>query len=183
MQFQKLTAVPSTPTTPNTLFFVSTTQTPDYVEVYVSSRDGNTLKRVMTEADIRQLIIQQTADLGKYTIVDNIAKRNQLTKKGSVYVKDASGDSTVAHGGAFYIYNDADGQWVKIAEAESMDVTTNWSSVRGKPSSQPSAIDTAVQQTHTHANATELSKIGQDSSGNLTYNGKKVGEVKLVANW
>ena len=67
-------------------------------------------------------------------IVDNIAGRDALVDKFvglSVYVKDATADASVAKGGAYYIYDGAN--FVKTAEAESLDVVLNWSAIEGKP--------------------------------------------------
>ena len=67
-------------------------------------------------------------------IVDNIAGRDALVDKFvglSVYVKDATADATVAKGGAYYIYDGAN--FVKTAEAESLDVVLNWNAIEGKP--------------------------------------------------
>lgn len=177
---QKLTAVPSTPTTPNTFFFVSGASTPDYVELYVSSKDGTQLKRLINENDIKALIATSLAGANKYTVVDDINKRDELSG-GMVFVKNATGDSSVSAGGAFYLHDGA--TWVKVAEAESMDMALSWDGLLGKPTSSPSQIDNAVGKAHDHSNQTQLDKIGQDGDGNLTYDGKAVGGVKLVANW
>lgn len=87
----------------------------------------------------------------------DIAARDALapTKNVFCYVADATGDNTVAAGGAMYFFNQAGepgSQWVKVTEYESMDVIT--------PSEK--AI---------------LSKFGVDGNGNLTYDGAVVGSV------
>lgn len=183
MQIQKLTAVPSTPTTPNTFFFISSTASPNYVELYVSSNDGQTLKRLINENDIKALITSQITSSSKYTVVDDINARNELPNKSLVYVKDATADSTVKAGGAFYLWDSTGSIWIKVSEAESLDVSLSWDGLTGKPNSSPSQIDSAVGQAHTHSNQTQLDKIGQDEHGNLTYDDKPVGGVKVVANW
>lgn len=88
-------------------------------------------------------------------------------------MQDATGDATVASGGATYLYNVAGAAWVKISEAESMDVSLNWAALVGRPSSAVADIDDAVAKRHTHANKTELDKIGE-AGGELTYNGAQV---------
>lgn len=103
----------------------------------------------------------------------DIAERDRLTDKSvSVYVKDATADSTVKRGGAFYLYDT--NAWIKISEAESMDLNLDWASLTGKPTSSVTAIDNAVQKAHSHANSTQLDKIGE-TDGKLTYNGQLVG--------
>lgn len=170
---QKLTAVPSTPTTPNTVFLVALPDKPDYLELYVSSRDGTSLKRHINEADIKALIAQAGVAGNSYVVVDDISARNELQHKGSVYVKDASGDETVNSGGAFYLWDDSSSNWVKISEAESLDVALDWDSIADKPTSSPTLIDAAVSKAHSHANTTQLDKIGEQD-GKLTYDGKFV---------
>lgn len=170
---QKLTAVPQTPTTPSTVFLVALPDKPDYLEIYVSSKDGTQLKRHINETDIKALIKAEQANVGKYKVVADIAERDRLTDKSvSVYVKDATADSTVKRGGAFYLYDT--NAWIKISEAESMDLNLDWASLTGKPTSSVTAIDNAVQKAHSHANSTQLDKIGE-TDGKLTYNGQLVG--------
>lgn len=59
---------------------------------------------------------------GGIQTVLTIAERNALTDKGTVYVVDARGDSTVTSGGAVYIWNVLSLDWDKISEAESLEV-------------------------------------------------------------
>lgn len=67
-------------------------------------------------------------------VVENIAERDAMTtlfKGKSVYVKDATADTTVKRGGAYYIY---DGTiWIKTAEAESLDVVLDFDAIANKP--------------------------------------------------
>lgn len=140
--------------------------------MYVSSRDGTSLKRHINEADIKALINAAAAAQSKYVVVADIAERDRLTdKSASVYVKNATADRTVKRGGAFYLY-DTNG-WIKVSEAESMDLNLDWASLAGKPNSSPSSIDSAVQKAHSHSNATQLDKIGE-LDGKLAYGGKLV---------
>ena len=74
------------------------------------------------------------AEFKEIKIVDSIAARDGITNAFaglSVYVKDASADSTVNSGGAYYLYDGA--AWIKTAEAESMDVVLEWSAIQNKP--------------------------------------------------
>lgn len=74
------------------------------------------------------------AEFKEIKVVADIAERNTLATPFvgmSAFVKDATADSTVASGGAFYIYDGS--AWVKTSEAESMDVVLNWSAIQDKP--------------------------------------------------
>lgn len=74
------------------------------------------------------------AEFKEIKIVDSIAARDGITDAFaglSVYVKDASADTTVNSGGAYYLYDGA--AWVKTAEAESMDVVLEWNAIQGRP--------------------------------------------------
>lgn len=83
-------------------------------------------------------ISQIPNEVKEVVIVANIAARNALTGLFAglnVYVTDATGDSTVSSGGAFYLYDGTN--WIKTGEAESMDVVLQWANVQGKPSALP----------------------------------------------
>lgn len=69
-------------------------------------------------------------------IVETIDERDSLTEDDlfvgfSVFVKDATGDTTVKRGGAYYVYDGA--KWIKTAESESLDVVLSWDAIMGKP--------------------------------------------------
>lgn len=113
-------------------------------------------------------------------IVDDIAGRDALKSKGlipgdQVWVIDASADETVESGGAKYLYM-LDGAWLKVAEAESMDVVCEWNHIQGKPESTPQAIDLAVASKHTHDNIETISHLSDDGTGRLMYKGKAIND-------
>jgi hypothetical protein len=169
----KLTAVPPLPCVPNAVFFVAHQGKPNYIEIYVSNNAGTALKRLLTDVDIQALIDASISGLaGEMPIVADIAARNALvlTKNTQVLVLDATGDSTVASGAATYLYRVSATSWIKLSEAESLDLISQWANIQGKPTSSPSAIDTAVSNSHTHTNKTQLDKIGENADGLFTYN-------------
>jgi hypothetical protein len=170
----KLTAVPTLPCDPNAVFFVAPTSKPNYIEIYVSNNAGTALKRLLTDADIQALIDASISGLaGEMPIVTDIAARNALspTKNTQVLVLDATGDSTVASGAATYLYRVSTTSWIKLSEAESLDLILQWANIQGKPTSSPSAIDTAVGNSHVHnSNLTQLNKIGENADALFTYN-------------
>ena len=173
-QVRKSTAVPTVPTTPNTVFYVAPAATPNYVEIYVSNAAGDAIKRVINQADVQAMINSAISSVSNYRVVADIAARNALTDKTSlVYVKNATGDNTVKSGGATYIYDSATSAWVKTSEAESMDLVFSWANLQDKPTSTVAAIDAAVSNSHTHTNKTQLDNISE-TNGLLTYNGKLV---------
>lgn len=92
-------------------------------------------------------------------------------------VLDASADPTVDAGAATYIYMQ-DGNWKKIAEAESMDIIFNWALLQDKPSSTVAQIDLAVAKQHTHDNIETLTHISDDGAGNLLFKGKRINDGK-----
>lgn len=149
---------------------------PDYVEIYVTSADGNSARRVINEQDINTLVEQKLSGLNEITVFDTITDRDNadtaVTKYA--YVVDASDDETVTSGGASYVYNDSTDDWVKTSESESMDLVLNWNKIVGGPTSTPSQIDDAVAAKHTHVNKNALDKVGEDVDGNFTYGGVAV---------
>ena len=186
IQFFRETALPGT-LQPSSVYLIANPATPNYFELYATDAAGTATKRTPTQADIQSLINSSIAASNNLTIVANIAARNALlplTVSKWVYVIDATGDSTVASGGATYLYDPSGaGTWIKAAEAESLDLTLNWSNIVGKPSSTPAQIDAAVTASHTHTNMTQLNKIAEDAGGNMTYNGSLPATGWTSNNW
>ena len=170
-QIFRETAIPST-LQPSALYFIAPPSNPDFVEIYLSNSSGTALKRVIQESDVTALIASSGAG-SELQIVNTIAERNALspTKNIQVYVVDATGDSAVASGGATYLYNFTTTTWIKISEAESLELVLSWANITGKPTSTVADIDNAVLLRHTHTNKTQLDLIGENANGNLTYNG------------
>lgn len=158
------------------VYFVAPVGTTDYVEIYVTSSDGTSARRVINEQDVNTLVEQKLAGTDEIYVVDTIADRLTVdtAKSRYVYVVDASDDSTVTSGGASYLYNTVTKDWVKISESESMDLVLNWNSIIGGPTSTPAQIDEAVAAKHTHVNKNALDKVGEDVAGNFTYGGVAV---------
>jgi hypothetical protein len=157
---------------PYAIYMIAPEARPDYVEIYVTSSTG-AAKRVISQTDIETLISDAIAAANELVIVADIAERNALTPTYAqyVYVIDATADTTVASGGATYLYNTVGPVWIKISEAESMDVVLDWEDIQNGPSSTPQEIDDAVAAAHSHTNKTQLDNIGEDANGLLTYNG------------
>lgn len=159
----------------NTLYLIAPPDKPNYIEMYVSSRTGEEIRRIPTTDDIRNMIISFAGEVvgGRLDIVTNIAMRDALEPSGNsmVMVLDATGDPTVSSGAATYIFEVETNTWHKISETESIDMVIDWDNLQNKPNAVPVLIDDAVNKRHSHANITQLSKIGQDLEGNLTYNG------------
>lgn len=173
LNIRKETAVPGS-FGPHELVLVAPAARPSSVEIYVSSSDGTTARRVPTVPDIEAMIDAAVASgSGGAVIVDDIAARNAITAENAqtVYVVDASADATVTGGGALYIWRASTEAWIKMSEAESLDLSLTWAAITGGPASTPAQIDAAVAASHSHANITELNQIGQDGDGNLTYGG------------
>ena len=175
LQFFKETALPAS-VNPNSIYFVAPPSNPNVVEVYVTNAAGSFARRVINAADVQSMINTAITAANNLTIVADIGARNLLSPSAPmfVFVSNATGDPTVNSGGATYLWNTTTNAWQKISEAESLDVVTSWNNIQGKPTSSASAIDTAVSQAHSHTNKTQLDKIGEDGTGNLTYNGVTV---------
>lgn len=160
---------------PHSIYLVAPPGAPEFVEMYVTGASASTVKRIIDAAHVQSLITAAIGGLGGgdgIEVVADIAARNALapTKNIQVLVLDASADPTVTAGAATYVYQHATTTWHKISEAESIDVALSWAAITGKPTSTPGAIDTAVTNSHSHANKTQLDKVGE-TGGNFTYNG------------
>lgn len=160
------------------LYLIAPASDPTLLEVVAVAADGTTARHVINKADIQAMIDASMASAGanNLVIVADIAARDALNPDDAiqVYVQDATDDATVDSGGAFYLYNPTGSTWIKTAEAESMDVVLSWSGISGRPSSSVADIDDAVAKRHSHANKTQLDKIGENGAGELTYNGNQV---------
>ena len=120
----------------------------------------------------------QTAVSGKVPcyVVNDIAARDGLEspKQGDLcWVKDATADATVSRGAAQYIYYGS--AWVKIAEAESMDLVVNWADIQGKE-----GVEAAMAKAHEHANADVLNGISA-TGDTAIINGKTYYSGRMVA--
>lgn len=172
-QVFKETALPAQ-LAPHSVYFVAPAARPGYLEIYVTNAAGDGARKVIDHSTVQAMIdAAVAAGSGGATIVNTITERNALTAKNAqqVLVLDATGDTTVSAGAATYVWRASNSSWIKISEAESLDLALTWAKLTGGPSSTPANIDDAVTKRHAHSNKTELDKIGQDAGGNLTYGG------------
>ena len=124
----------------------------DYIknkpDVVLQSEKGAANGVASTDADGLVPVSQLPAAVKESTVVADIAARDALTSYESlrVHVLDATADSTVASGGAGYIYHNS--TWYKTYEDESLDQVIDWTDVQNKPTSSPANIDDAVNKRH-----------------------------------
>lgn len=172
----KVTAVPAAYAA-NDVFFVAPTNDAEALEIYVANSAGTALRRISTKADVQGMIDASIELVGTGLIADNISERDALTAPKDaqqILVIDATDDPDVESGAATYVYKADTAEWIKISEAESMDVVATWSAITGKPNAAPIDIDSAVTQMHSHSNKSQLDLIDQDANGDLLYNGALV---------
>jgi hypothetical protein len=185
LNFYKTTTLPAT-LEANAIYAVQAPGQPTLVEIFIADNLGSLSRHVLNYSEVSSMIAAAMSGGNQLTIVNDIAARDALLPLSTakwVYVISATADTTVASGGATYLYNPTASAWVKAAEAESMDISLNWAAIVGKPTSAVSDIDLAVTQKHVHANAVQLGKIGEDAGGSLTYNGVAVGANWATAAW
>lgn len=186
LKIYRETALPGT-LAASAIYLIAPTGSPELLEIVVSDAAGTTSRHVINKAEIQALIDASMASAGanNLVIVADIAARDALTPDTNiqVYVVDATGDSTVASGGATYLYNFSATTWLKINESESMDVVLSWAGIAGRPSSAVADIDDAVTKRHTHANKTQLDLIDQNGDGEMTYDGVQVKTEYASTGW
>lgn len=155
----------------NSLYFVSNGD--PYTELYVTGNTNTVVRRIINESDVNALIASALSGANALEVVADITARDALSPAANVQalVLDASADATVASGAATYVYDFDNTTWVKISEAESLDVVLDWSNIQNGPTSTPAQIDSAVTDSHTHTNKTQLDKIGENGTGDFTYDG------------
>jgi hypothetical protein len=181
----KETALPGT-LQPNSVYMIAPASDPTLLEIFVTNTEGTTpVRHVINKSEIQTMIDTSIGAANELSIVADIAARNALspTRAIYVYVEDATADTTVNSGGATYLYKMANTSWLKVSEAESMDVALDWASITGKPTSTPAQIDAAVANSHTHANKTQLDLVGQNAGGEMTYNGVQVKTTWSSVGW
>lgn len=185
IKIHKTTTLPGT-LEGHAVYLVAPAAKPNYVEMYVTNADGTQARRVINSDDVQAMIDAAVAGISTgIEIVADIAARDALQKTNGKYVLvlDATGDPTVTSGAASYVWRAATNQWIKLTEYESLDMTITWAMIQGKPSSSPTAIDAAVANSHTHANMTQLAKVGEDANGNFTYDGQYPRARLETAGW
>lgn len=182
----KETSLPSS-LQPNSLYMVAPVDNPTYVEFYVTGVEASVVRRTLNEADISTIVAQHLSmfDINNLIVVNDIAARDALNPSTNlfVFVKDATGDSTVSVGSASYVYEVLTSTYTKVAEYESTDLILSWTNIVDGPNSTPAEVDDAVSKRHSHANATQLAKIGENADGNLTYDGVVPLAGLSSANW
>lgn len=89
----------------------------------MTGTDSSVVKRVLNQADVEALIATAIAGVGpsginNLHVVDTIAARDALapTENIIVLVTDATGDNTVASGGATYVYDVSKTLWKKLVK-------------------------------------------------------------------
>lgn len=186
ISFYQETAVPAA-WQAGAVYFIKPTTPPagapaDYMEIYSVDHSGAVQAHTPAWGDIDSLITSRIAASSGVTVVNTIAERDAIASPtGYVYVKDAGADTTVTSGGAEYLYDPATSTWIKVAESESMDLVLNWSSITDAPALAD--VNAAIAQSHTHANKTQLDKVGEDANGNMTYGGNPVTTQWTTNGW
>lgn len=182
MKIRKVTTLPGT--FENSTLYLVPNADASLFDMYLSASNGASVRRIISKSDIATMIADAISGAESVQIVADIAARNALnpTTITQVLVLDASADATVTSGAATYIYNPDTTSWIKINEAESMDVVLNWVNIVGKPSSSVADIDDAVTKRHTHANKSVLDDIS-DQSGYLGYKGAPVRAYLDAEEW
>jgi len=176
MKIEKLTALPST-LVANTIYMLPHPTDANFMEIYVVDNAGVATRRIPTEQDIQGWIAAAVTGLSTLEVVADIAARDALSPTSNVLVlvKDASADPSVDTAtAATYVYELATDTYEKISEFESLDLVLDWANIQNGPASTPAAIDAAVNNSHTHANLTELNKISEPQPGCPEYGGEGI---------
>lgn len=148
----------------------------------IAETTGETFDAHSTDAGKHLTVTEKAAlkHIKQIRVAPTIVERDAILEpfEGlSVFVKDATGDSSVTSGGAYYIYDGS--AWLKTAESESMDVVLNWTNIEGKPLTDAELADLNAKK-HVHANAASLDKLTVDAEG-LKVDGVGVGGIAILA--
>lgn len=185
LKFFKVSTLPGT-LQPHAFYFV---ENGSYTESYLTNAAGDA-RSIGNSAMINALITAALSSLpssgAPVLFAADIAARDalepSLEQAVFVLVQDASADPAVDAGAAMYAWNPSTETWLKVAEYESMDVELTWAAIAGRPASTPAQIDTAVSQSHTHANKATLDKFSE-AGGLPRFNGAPIPGEWDGANW
>jgi len=178
---RRVSAMPVTPLA-STIYLVEGAGAND-LDIFVTNIDATVTRTTPTRAEIASLISSQVASISdNATLYADIATRDAATPTANqlALVVDATADANVDAGAATYIYDQANTTWIKISEAESLDVSVAYSDLTGAPSSSTADIDDAVAKKHDHANKAVIDGITESVGGLLTYAGHELGTVPLA---
>jgi len=188
LKVYKVSALPQTYVA-SAIYLVPVSGSPTLLDMYVASSDGLTVRNIVSQTEISNMIVNALSGSGfgnsSSFVVADITARDALapTDVTIAIVLDATDDATVTAGAATYVYNPDTDTWIKISEAESMDVVLNWANIQNGPSSTAAQIDAAVADSHTHSNKAVLDKFGENLDGAPTYNGADLSMALAAEEW
>lgn len=108
---------------------------------------------------------QIPAEYKEAQVVSNIAARDTLNAFAGLHalVLDATGDNTVATGGAEYIYDGT--KWVKVSELNDLDAVITWANIQNKPDFVDSLLDLSDTPSSFTNQAGKVLVVKNDESG------------------
>lgn len=178
---------------PNVIYYVRSAENSNLIDLYLTGdkpADGSPIevRHIINKGEIQDMINASIAGFTNIrmflTIQERDAATASLKRNIMVVVKDATGDTTVSKGAATYFFDFEGGTgWQKISEYEGLDVKLTWESILNKPVSSVDDIDDAVKRKHSHANAAQLDKIGEDELGRMTYGGAPMYQPMMACEW
>jgi hypothetical protein len=181
----KATSLPATKT-PNTIYYVPHATDNNLMEVYFSSSDGSSVKKIPNTTEIQSMIDASLASYNETLVTPTITTRDALTltRNTPVYVLDATGDTTVGSGAALYLWDNTTEEFYKLAEFENMDIVLQWADIQGKPTSAVADIVDAVTKRHVNDNKLVIDKFTEDTEGDVLYNGELIpNRLDATAAW
>lgn len=151
------------------MYIVKDANAASRARLYVTSSDGAEVREVsgLSESEVNTLIDSKLLSHKELLFTSTITTRDNLAldRDTLVLVQDATGDSTVNSGAAYYYYVAGTNTWNKVAEFEGMDLTVTWDSIDGRPNVTVAQLEQAVAMMHEHANKAILDGISLDTNG------------------
>lgn len=169
--------------TPSTIYFLRSDQS-DIAEIYLTNNEGTELRHLLHAGDVVSMISESLGNMANIEVVNTITDRDalNLTKNTQILVLDATGDDTVELGAATYVYRAGIGDFIKVNEFESLDVTPHWDNLVGRPASTAAQIDDAVLKSHLHLNLAILDGLSGDDES-VSYRGKPIVTADAEPGW
>jgi len=155
--------------TPRGAYNAATTYATDEVvtyngSLYASIIDSNT-GNLPTDTNYWLRIVAGSGQ-ASITIFDTIALRDAYVPAATgelAFVRDATGDNTVASGSAEYLWDGVNSVWIKVFEAESLDVVLSFAHLTGEVADNAKMVAALAAKVNTSTTVN-----GHALTGNIT---------------
>lgn len=169
------------PTEPDTLYLIAREENPALpLSAYVTDKQ-NQLRTLFSIEIVNNVVQSHLQGRLLSAVVGNLNERDTLElNDNAVVLVHNNGYPPIDQpkGRMTYFYVHETKQWFPIAGDAGGVIT--WETISGRPVSDAASIDDAVNKRHEHTNKGVLDKLGENATGQPTYDGKALSNVRLT---